>query len=269
MQTVRLDYDDGVGLLTLNRPEQLNALDLAMKTDLAEAIAHVQADSRMRALVVTGAGRAFCAGGDVRSMPSGPDTAQQGRRRLSDHSTWIAGLIGLDRPVIAAVNGAAFGAGFSVALMADFVFAAKSARFCASFGRLGLVPDCGLHWLLPRVVGMQRAREILFTTREIGAVEAVELGIALRSADDAQVVEQAMAFAHGFTEASAMSLAMSKEILRSSWTADLATVLALEASAQGIAFSTEYHQNAAARFRAREAQPFPPQAWSGRGTSGT
>jgi 2-(1,2-epoxy-1,2-dihydrophenyl)acetyl-CoA isomerase len=267
MSTVTFESLAGVGLVTLNRPEQLNALDLDVRHDIDEVLARVRADSAIRAVVLTGAGRAFCAGGDVRSMPSGPGAAEAGRRRLADHTQWLEALIGLDRPVVAAVNGAAYGAGFSLALAADFVIAADNARFCASFPRLGLVPDCGAHWLLPRVVGMQRAREILFTTRELGAVEAHELGIALQVVEAATLVDRAVAFARGFCEASPMSMALSKEILRSAWTADLHTVLGMEASAQGIAFSTDYHQAAATRFRAREAQPFPPVGWSGRGAT--
>ena len=105
---------------------------------------------------------------------------------------------------------------------------------------------------------------MLFTTREIGALEARELGIALQVVSAATLVEAAIAFARGFCSASSMAMALSKEILRSAWTADLHSVLGMEASAQGIAFSTDYHQAAAARFRAREPQPFPPDGWSGR-----
>ncbi len=267
MSTVTLDLLDCVALVTLNRPEQLNALDLEVRHDIDDVLARVRSDAAVRAVVLTGAGRAFCAGGDVRSMPTGSGAAEAGRRRLADHTQWLEALIGLDRPVVAAVHGAAYGAGFSLALAADFVVAASNARFCASFPRLGLVPDCGAHWLLPRVVGMQRAREILFTTRELGAIEARDLGIVLQVVEAPTLVERAVAFARGFCEASPMSMALSKEILRSAWTTDLHTVLGMEASAQGIAFSTDYHQAAAARFRARETQPFPPAGWSGRGVA--
>jgi 2-(1,2-epoxy-1,2-dihydrophenyl)acetyl-CoA isomerase len=263
MSTVLLERLDGVALITLNRPEQLNALDLEVRHDLEDALRQVRADAGLKAVVLTGAGRAFCAGGDVRSMPSGPGAAEAGRRRLADHTAWLELLVSLDRPVVAAVNGAAFGAGFSVALAADFVVAADNARFCASFPRLGLVPDCGAHWLLPRVVGLQRAREILFTAREVSAVEAKSLGIALQVVPVAALVERAIAFARGFCAASPTAMSLSKEILRSAWSADLRTVLGMEASAQGIAFSTDYHQAAASRFRARESQPFPPAGWPG------
>jgi 2-(1,2-epoxy-1,2-dihydrophenyl)acetyl-CoA isomerase len=259
--TLRVERRGDCALLTLDRPDRLNALDLVMRGELAGAIEAIRQDVGARALVVTGAGRAFCAGGDVQAMAAEPISAEAGRRRLADNSTWLEALVGLDRPVITAVNGAAFGAGFSLALAGDFVFAAANAKFCASFQRIGLVPDCGLHWLLPRLVGMQQARQILLTTREIGAEEALRLGLATRVCAPERLVDEAVAFAQGFGQASPSAIAMSKELLRNAWTSELRAILAGEAQAQGIAFSSDYHRDAVARFVAKQPRRFPPEGW--------
>src|SRR3546814_771523 len=177
MDTSQYNVSDGIGWLTLNRPAQKNAIDADMRIKLAQTISNIQQDDATRVLVITGAGGAFCSGGDIRGMQE--MSVAGARKRLVDLHAWLEPLLNLDRPVIAAVDGVAYGAGFGLALMADMVIATPRARFCASFMRLGLIPDFGLLYTLPRIVGRQKAKELVFSAREVSADEALELGIAM------------------------------------------------------------------------------------------
>jgi len=168
---------DGVGSITLNRPETRNALSQSMRPALAEAIAQMRDDAQVHAVILTGAGGAFCSGGDVSQMLDTSRTGLPFRAGMRDLHRWFRELVNLEKPVIAAVDGPAFGAGLGLALAADFVLATRQAKFCAVFGRIGLVPDLGVMHLLPRIVGLQKAKELVFTTRVVAAEEARQLGI--------------------------------------------------------------------------------------------
>jgi 2-(1,2-epoxy-1,2-dihydrophenyl)acetyl-CoA isomerase len=258
---IDLQTQDGIALLALNRPDKLNAVDLVLRNELLQAIDALRRDASLRALVLTGRGKAFCSGGDIQTMAAGHIEAEAGRARLAAMGTLVEMLVGFERPVIAAVNGIAYGAGFGLAMAADFVLASSEARFCASFGRIGLVPDTGLHWTLPRRVGTARAKALIFATSEVGAEEALALGIADRLSEPANLLGDAMAFARGFVEASPAALSLSKEMIEIAMGADLKTIVRMEAAAQGIAFSTDYHRDAAARFVAKRPRRFPPAGW--------
>ncbi len=263
MSTLRLERRNAVAILTLNRPDSSNAVDMVMREEFLLALRAIRNDPAVKALVITGAGRAFCAGGDVKAIGEEQLSAERGRERLSNHLMgWVGELVHFDRPVIAAINGVAYGGGFSLALMADFVIAARSARFCAFFQRIGLTPDGGMHWLLTRAIGTRKAKELMMTTREIGVDEALHLGLVNQIAPDAELLETAIAYADGFTHASSTALALCKEIVDAAWTADLQTVLRMEAAALGINVTTPYHRDAVQRFRRKEPHPFPPPGWS-------
>ena len=159
MQDLELRIHDGVATLTLNRPEARNAISTAMKDELSTVVPQIAADPGVRAVVLTGAGGVFSAGGDLRGMDEvrASMTVEGWRDRMRSVHPLIRTLLEMDKPLIAAVDGAAFGAGFSLALLADFVLASPRARFCLSFMRVGLVPDFAAMYTLPRVVGVQRA----------------------------------------------------------------------------------------------------------------
>lgn len=161
---------------------------------------------------------------------------------------WVQALIHFDKPVIAAVDGGAVGAGFSIALAADFVFATPEAYFCQSFAKIGLVPDLGGLYLLPRIVGLQRAKELVFSARVIGAQEAQELGIAYKVVGGDELQFAARSLALTLTQSSAAAIGLAKGILNNSFQSDLRNVLELEASANGICLETDYHKDAIARF---------------------
>jgi enoyl-CoA hydratase/carnithine racemase len=255
-QTIRYVVENGVATLTLNRPAQKNALDAVMRGELTAALGAARRDRGIHALVLTGAGGAFCAGGDIRGMRTGDPSAEEGRNRMLDLHLWVEELINFDRPVIAAVDGPAFGAGFAMALAADFVLATPRARFCLSFLKLGLIPDCGVFYTLPRIVGVQRAKELAFSAREIGAEEASRLGIVSEIHDPETIGDRAGKIALSFTGASLTALSITKRAFNASFDSSLGALLEMEATGQGVARSSDYHRNAAAAFLNKEAPPF-------------
>lgn len=178
MEALRFDVTEKIATLTLARPDRKNALNLKIRTELTAVMSLVRSDQDIRALIITGAGGAFCAGGDIEGISDFSGNAGKAIRHMQGVSPWLDTLVNLNRPTIAAADGVAFGAGFSMALACDLVLASSRARFCMSFARVGLIPDCGATYTLPRIVGLQRAKEIIFSAREIGADEALSLGIA-------------------------------------------------------------------------------------------
>jgi len=250
-QTLLVDIADGIATLTLNRPQYKNALNGPMRDALRDAVQQIRADRTVRAVVLRGAGTDFCSGGDIRAM--NVTAADAGRNRMDDLHGWIALLVDLDRPVVAAVDGVAYGAGFSLALLADFIVATPRARFCMPFMKVGLVPDCGALYTLPRVVGMARARDLVFSAREVGAEEARQMGAVFEIVEEGQLHVRADQLARGLAGASPTAFALTKRALNQSNSADVRAMLELESLGQGIAFTTDYHHEAVRRFK--EKQP--------------
>lgn len=254
-ETIRFEVEDGVATLTLNRPEHRNAVSLAMRSELPEAINRAT-DSEVRALILTGSGGSFCAGGDINDMGSVKGDVDKARTRMRAAGALAQTLATLDKPVIAAVDGAAYGAGFGMAMLADFVLASPRARFCASFGRLGLAPDFGLHHSLPRRVGIARAKELVFSAREVKADEALSLGLAYRIVPQDDLAEAARTMAASFTNASPTAIGLSKALLDQTYTLDIRQVLDAEAQNQAICLVSPYHEDAAQRFLNKEPTRF-------------
>jgi enoyl-CoA hydratase/carnithine racemase len=255
-QTIAYVVDDGIATMTLNRPAKKNAIDLVMRGEIAEVVSHIRHDREVRALVITGAGGAFCAGGDISSMKEGDGSAEGARNRMLDVHLWMEELLTLDRPVIAAVDGIAYGAGAGLALAADFILASPQARFCMSFLRMGLVPDCGVFYTLPRIVGLQRAKELIFSAREVNAEEAKAMGMVFEIQPSDRLAGRARELASSLVHASPAALSLAKRALNASLNTDLRTMLEMEANAQGIARSTDYHRDAVARFLNKTALLF-------------
>lgn len=256
--TLDLRIDDGIATLTLNRPEARNALSPAMKDALTMAAAVVSGDEDVRAVVLTGAGGVFCAGGDLRGMEEARATAtvESWRERMRAVHPLIRALVELDKPLIAAVDGPAYGAGFSLALMADFVLASPRARFCLSFMRVGLVPDFAAMYTLPRVVGVQRAKELMLSAREVQADEALRLGIAMEIVPADGLLARAQQLAASFRGASPLAMGLIKAEVGMSLATDLRTTLGNEADHQALCFETETHRAAVRRFLAKEPAAF-------------
>jgi 2-(1,2-epoxy-1,2-dihydrophenyl)acetyl-CoA isomerase len=256
MQTILYEQNAGVATITLNRPAAKNALDLVMRDELAQVVAGLRRNDEVRALVLTGAGGAFCAGGDLRSIAQAPADVAAWRSRMQDSHAWFSQLLTLDKPVVAAVDGPAYGAGFGLALAADFVIASPRARFCLSFMRVGLVPDYATFYTLPRVVGVQRAKELMLSAREVGADEAKQLGIAMEIVPAEGLLARAQALAASFNGASPLAVSLVKRACSAAPGADLATMLAIEADAQALAASTQAHRDAVARFLDKQPPAF-------------
>jgi len=256
METIVYSVEGAVATLTLNRPAQRNAIDLTMRAEIASCIEALKRDRTVRALVITGAGGAFCGGGDLRGIQAAPQDGAAWRERLHDAHSWVGALIALDRPVIAAVDGPAFGAGFSLALAADFVVASPRARFCLSFMRLGLVPDFGALYTLPRIVGVQRAKELMLSAREVAADEALRLGIAFEIVAAERVLARAQALAASFVDASPLAVSLVKRALAAAPSAGLDATLELEADAQALCFGSAAHREAVARFLDKQPASF-------------
>lgn len=249
---------DGVATLTLNRPAARNALSAELKEALAEAVPRLVANTEVRAIVLTGAGGVFCAGGDLRAMVQArPGMTIEGwRARMADVHPWVRQLIELDRPLIAAVDGAAFGAGFSLALAADFVLATPSTRLCMSFMRVGLVPDFGALYTLPRIVGVQRAKELMLSAREVAADEALRLGLVMEVLPPEQLMSRAMALAKSFAGASSLAVSLTKQALAGATAGDVGQSLAQEAAYQALCFSSQPHEQAVQRFLDKQPAAF-------------
>ena len=250
---------DGIGTITLNRPQARNALSQNMREGLAAAVAQMREDAGVHAVILTGAGGAFCSGGDISQMRGASEGGglMPWREGIRSLHRWFAELVNLEKPVIAAVDGPAFGAGFSLALAADFILATRRAKFCAVFGRIGLIPDLGAMHLLPRIVGRQKAKELVFTARAVAADEAKALGIAYEVVADAPALEQAArALARRFGEASTAAIGIAKTVMNQAFELDARAMSELEAYAQTMCRGSAYHQDAVQRFRAKQPLRF-------------
>jgi 2-(1,2-epoxy-1,2-dihydrophenyl)acetyl-CoA isomerase len=247
---------EGVATATFNRPDVLNATNDVFYREFAALIREMAEDESVRAVILTGAGRGFCAGADVKAM--NPDTKLLARRK---RHRWILAdvlrpLVQLEKPVIAAVNGPAVGAGFNLALAADIVIASDAAVFSQIFIRLGLVPDLGGLYLLTRVVGLNKAKELCFTARKIGAAEALALGIANHVVPADRLMAEALKLATEIAAGPAASLGMIKTLLNRSSTSTLEEMLEFEAYAQTVAYATPEHREGVAAFREKRAPDF-------------
>jgi 2-(1,2-epoxy-1,2-dihydrophenyl)acetyl-CoA isomerase len=255
LETVRLETIDGFATITLNRPEALNALDRAMKTELLAGLRAVERDRSVRALVLTGAGRAFCAGQDLREPFGGEHPTLADELRLR-YNPVILAISRLTKPVIAAVNGVAAGAGCSLALACDLRLAAEDASFVLAFGRVGLVPDSGASWFLPRIVGQARAAELALVGDPVSASDAARIGLVNRVVPSESLLDEARSLAVRLADGSPLAMALTKRALRYSAGASLEAALEHEAALQGIAGRSKDHEEGVAAFRAKRTARF-------------
>lgn len=247
-QSILTEQKGSTFLIRMNRPERRNAFDLEMRAALAEAVFEARDNSDIKAVVLAGSQGTFCAGGDLRALSGKKMTAADSRDRIRRLHPWFTQLLNLEKPVIAVVDGPAFGAGFNLALACDFILGTPRTRMCAVFGRIGLVPDLGGFYLLPRIVGLQRAKELVFSARELGADEAKSLGILYDIYDPEQIEQAAFEIADSFAHASTEAIGMSKNILNRSFNLDYDTLAEMESYAQAMAIQSSYHAEAVQRF---------------------
>ena len=232
-ETVLIERAQGYRVLTLNRPRRLNAFSEIMHEELKRALDEAEADPQCRAVILTGAGSAFCTGQDLNERASAPgEPVVLGSALETHYNPLIRKLRALPFPVVAAVNGVAAGAGANIALACDMVLAARSASFVQSFARIGLVPDCGGTWILPRLVGPARARGLALTAEPLPAEKAEAWGLIWKMVDDAALMEEARGLCRRFATAPAAGLALIKRVLEESWSNDLDAQLDLERETQ-------------------------------------
>ena len=244
---------DGVMTITLNRPEALNALNAAARRDLLTAVNAARKDETVRAVVITGSGRAFCAGADLR----GGSSEREFRRVIStEYNPLIEAIRGLPKPVVAAVNGVAAGAGMSLALAADLVVAADDARFVPAFSRIGLVPDSGLTRTLVRGMGRHRALEILLGERQLGAAEAEASGLVAAAVPADHLAEAAADLARRLASGPTRAIGLTKRLLNAAEDASLTDSLAAEAGLQEVAGRSEDHAEGVTAFAEKRDPAF-------------
>lgn len=255
LRAAQLSIEDGVAQFSHQRPATRNALSTDLHEDYRVMLDRVHADRSIRALVVTGSGGSFCAGGDLKSIQerhasADPEarSADAMRRRIQSGHAWLARLHTLEIPVIAAVDGPAVGAGFSIALAADFILASTRAVFCMSFAKVGLVPDLGAFYFLPRAVGMPMAKELALTARRVGAAEGKQLGFVHTVHEPEALPAEALRFARRFVAGPREAMGLTKGLMNKSFETPYATLAELESQAQAVASTTPYHGEAVAAF---------------------
>lgn len=258
MSEVRHIVDGQVSYITLNRPEVLNALTPGQRDLVVELLDRATADPDVRAVVLTGTGRGFCAGADLRGASGAGErvagdvarTLRLGAQRL------IAAVLDCEKPVIAAVNGTAAGLGAHLAFACDLVLAAESAKFVEVFVRRGLVPDGGGAYLLPRLIGPRRAKELMFFGEALTAREAERLGLVNRVLEDEELTKTAREWAERLAAGPTRALALTKQLVNASLDTDRATAFAAEAAAQEINMTTQDAQEGVASFVERRSPEY-------------
>ena len=255
-ETILFDVTEGVATITFNRPEVLNATNDQFYKEFAGLIGTVADDPEVRCVIITGAGRGFCAGADVTGMdPNRPPLSKRKRHRWI-LSTVLRPLVRLEKPVIAAVNGAAVGAGMNIALAADILIASEAAMFSQIFARMGLVPDLGGLHLLTRVVGLNKAKELCFTARRVKAAEALALGIANEVVAPDQLLPRATALALEIAAGPPFALSMAKTLLNMSSQTTLEEMLEYEGYAQSLAYISGENEEGARAFKEKRPPKF-------------
>jgi 2-(1,2-epoxy-1,2-dihydrophenyl)acetyl-CoA isomerase len=243
-EQLRLDVVDHVATVVLDRPASLNALDRRLTSELITVLTDLDGDEAVRAIVLTGSGRGFCAGADVSDLAAaaegGAEVGPAGLRRMMRASSARLArlLLDVETPMVAAVNGPCAGAGMGLALACDFVIAAEDAVFSLVFVERGLVPDYGLTWLLPRMIGLRRARELALLGGRLPAAEAAAAGLITEAVPAADLTDRADALARRLADGPGVALRLMKRLLADAGELDHATAIDREFTAQALCFST-------------------------------
>jgi 2-(1,2-epoxy-1,2-dihydrophenyl)acetyl-CoA isomerase len=245
--SLRYEVADSIATITLDRPEALNALTVTLKGELLAALRSVARDRSVRAVVLTGAGRAFCAGQDLKERLE-PDAAPLAVELRERYNPIISAMRGLDQPIVGAINGVAAGAGASLAFACDIRLAAEAASFILAFGRIGLIPDSGATWFLPRLVGPAKAAELALIGEPLSAVDAERFGLVARIVPNDALAAEARAVATRLADLAPIALAQTKRALERGWSTGLDMALEEEAYRQGIAGATADHAEGLAAF---------------------
>lgn len=258
MQDVEVRREGAVAIVTLHRPHVYNAFTLVMVRELRAQLQALVADDSVGAIVLTGSGKAFCSGGDVAEMLDNVHRAEQHFLDLTaDHHAVVTLLVAGPKPVVCALNGVAAGGGFGLALCGDIRIASSAARFKPAYFKLGVAPDGGSTWLLPRLVGFARAQELLFHDRVVDAEEARRLELVHDVVPPEELLPRAMREARALAAGPAFALAAAKRLMAATTSNDLATQLALERRLNSQSGGTAEFREGAAAFREKREPAFP------------
>ncbi|CAA6606250.1 acyl-CoA hydratase [Rhodospirillaceae bacterium LM-1] len=249
---------DGVALITLNRPDKLNSFTETMHAEALTIVKQVAADASIRCVLLTGAGRGFCAGQDLSDpvMRTGPDSVDMGETIDRLYNRLIRAVRSIQAPVVCAVNGVAAGAGANLALSCDIVLAARGASFIQAFSKIGLVPDSGGTWFLPRLVGPARAMALSLLGEKISAEQAQQWGMIWKVVDDAVLMDEAMKLANHLALQPTKALGLIKQALNASWSNTLDQQLDLERDLQRTASQSPDYAEGVAAFLAKRPAHF-------------
>ena len=236
-EAILFEKREHVAILTLNKPERLNAIGEALRNDVIAAFAEARKDDDVRVLIVTGAGRGFCSGADLSGGFRAPTAADAPQNDRLDEDGWVGRWAkmfhGFDKPTIAAVNGVAAGAGMSTALACDLRVGSENARFKAVFIERNLSPDSGMSYFLPRIIGYARACDLIFTSRAVDAQEAYRLGLLDRLVKHEALLEEAVKVANEMTQWPPLALRVSKRVVQHNFEADLGSAMRYESVSLG------------------------------------
>jgi 2-(1,2-epoxy-1,2-dihydrophenyl)acetyl-CoA isomerase len=245
---VSFEKSNGVATITMNQVEKMNSLTPEVTGGLWEATEEAKNDADVKVVVLTGTGKAFCAGGDINSFLGGSTAMEFADGFASIHHKWLNAFYKLPKPTIASVNGFAVGAGFGLALLCDLVFSAESAKFGLSFVNVGLAPDYALAYMLPRLIGLQRTKELTFTGRNITAKEACDMGLVNAVLPDAELAGHVSQYAAKLAQGPTCSYAYAKRLLNESLDMNLTNFLQAETYAQTLLLLSEDSKEAADAF---------------------
>lgn len=254
-ETIQFEVEKNVALLTLNRPEKLNSFTAQMNKEILQACREVAKREDIRALLISGAGKAFCAGEDLGSVSSGLPI-NHGDVLRERYNPMMLALHQLEKPVVAAVNGAAAGAGMSLALACDFRLASTTASFLEAFVHIGLVPDSGSCYYLPRIVGWAKALELAILGEKISANQAYELGLVTRVVEPEQLMVEAKLFAERLAQMPTTAIGLIKKTMLQGQQSSFEATLEAEGYAQELAGKTRDHQEGVAAFLAKRRPVF-------------
>jgi len=258
-QVLLIENKGTVRVVTLNRPDVLNSFNLGLLTELGRAIREAEREATVRCIVITGAGRGFSAGqdlADVAERYKSTEPIELGAHLRKNYHPTIVKIRTMEKPVLAAVNGVAAGAGCSLALACDLRVAAESASFIEAFVNVGLVPDSGSTFMLPRLIGVSRALEMAITGRKVKAEEALRIGLVNQVVPDGELVTEAMKLANKLAELPPRAIGLTKRAMNAAWSNDLETQLEYEAQLQTTAGQTKDHREGVTAFLEKRAPKF-------------
>ncbi len=256
---ILFEVDHGVARITLNRPDVLNSIHTAMAGEIREVLARAEREPEIRAVLLTGAGRGFCAGQDLDEVRPGAAVDDFAAHARKVYTPLVRGIRTLEKPVVCAVNGVAAGAGANLALACDLVLAAEEASFVQAFAKIGLVPDTGGSFFLPRLVGLARATALAMLGEKITARQAVEIGLIYRACPAASLNEEASKLAAHLAAQPTLGLGFTKRLLNAALINDLDAQLELEAELQGAAGRSSDYAEGVAAFLAKRKPVFTGQ----------